>query len=140
MTRLVVVIAAAGAAAPLPPAPFMPTTPLPVDAEGHRYLPDHGRPLPAGIARVLTQVPLDASASAFTFTVLGLSGRGGKPPQRNTTGADLGARQPRPAEPPRPRQQPSKNLTTSRGLCAEAGQRPHVGVVERVTIWRLEGK
>ena len=95
MTRPVVVIAAAGAAAPLPPAPFMPTTPLPVDAEGHRYLPDHGRPLPAGIARVLTQVPLDASASAFTFTVLGLSGRGGKPPQRNTTGADLGARQPR---------------------------------------------
>jgi lambda repressor-like predicted transcriptional regulator len=65
LTRLVVVIAAAATAQRPQPAP-LPATTLPVDAEGHRYLPGQRRPLPAGSAKALAAVPADASASAFT--------------------------------------------------------------------------
>jgi len=66
LTRLVVAIAAAAAATEPRPVPLTPATPLPVDAEGHRYLPGQRRPLPAGSARALAGVPVDASSAAFT--------------------------------------------------------------------------
>lgn len=66
LTRLVVAIAAAATAQRTQPTSLAPAAPLPVDAEGHRYLPGQRRPLPAGSARALSAVPVDASASAFT--------------------------------------------------------------------------
>ena len=53
-------------AAQVRPAPLPTSTPLPVDAEGHRYLPGPHRPLPPGSGRALEQVPADANGAAFT--------------------------------------------------------------------------
>jgi len=66
LTRLVVVIAGAAATTRPHPVPPPVSTPLPVDSEGHRYLPGQRRPLPAASARALAGVPVDASAAAFT--------------------------------------------------------------------------
>ena len=66
LTRLVMIIAEAAAAAQPRPVPLLPAPPLPVDAEGHRYLPGPRRALPPGSARALAAVPVDASAAAFT--------------------------------------------------------------------------
>lgn len=67
LTRLMVTLAAAAAAPERPTASLTPpAAPLPVDAEGHPYLPGSRRPLPPASARALVQVPADASAAAFT--------------------------------------------------------------------------
>ena len=66
LTRLVVTLAASAAGTERTAALLTPAAPLPVDAEGHRYLPGSRRPLPAASARALVQVPADASAAAFT--------------------------------------------------------------------------
>jgi len=66
LTRLTVVIAAAGAARLPRPEPLPANSPLPVDGDGHRYLPGQRRRLPAGSARALQAPPVDASAAAFT--------------------------------------------------------------------------
>jgi len=66
ITRLTAMIATVAVARQLRPAPLPATTPLPVDADGHRYLPGQRRPLPPGSARALKTVPADASATMFT--------------------------------------------------------------------------
>jgi len=66
LARLTFVIATAAAARQPRPAPLPAGGPLPVDPDGHRYLPGQRRQLPAGSARALHAVPTDASAAAFT--------------------------------------------------------------------------
>lgn len=66
LTRLMVMLAASAAATERPTASLTLPAPLPVDADGHRYLPGQRRPLPQASARALAQVPADASAAAFT--------------------------------------------------------------------------
>ncbi len=66
LTRLAVAIAGAAATNQSHPAPLPVGTPLPVDSEGHRYLPGQRRALPAASARALAGDPVDASAAAFT--------------------------------------------------------------------------
>jgi len=66
LARLTFVIAAAADARQPRPDPLPASGPLPVDADGHRYLPGPRRQLPAGSARALDAVPTDASAAAFT--------------------------------------------------------------------------
>jgi hypothetical protein len=66
LARLIFVIAAAAAARQPRPEPLPAGGPLPVDADGHRYLPGPRRPLPPASARALDAAPADASAAAFT--------------------------------------------------------------------------
>ena len=66
LTRLTVTIAAVAAARQPPPQPLPVTTRLPVDAEGHRYLPGRPQALPPASALALRATPADASAAAFT--------------------------------------------------------------------------
>jgi len=66
LARLTFIIATAADARQPRPEPLPAGGPLPVDADGHRYLPGPRRQLPAGSARALDAAPTDASAAAFT--------------------------------------------------------------------------